>query len=40
MCEMEISYLGSSCGRYVYAIILENGVEIDRYVDIDMTEFY
>ena len=29
---MEISYFGSKCGRYVYGLVMQNGIEIDRYI--------
>ena len=36
---MECVMEGSACeGRYIYNVILENGVEIDRYIVEDRME--
>lgn len=36
--SMECVMEGSPCGRYIYNVILENGVEIDRYIVEDRME--
>ena len=34
--NMEHHLEGSACGRFVYGVITENGVEIDRYLEADL----
>ena len=34
--DMEHHLEGSACGRYVYGVITEKGVEIDRYLEADL----
>jgi len=35
---MECVMEGSACGRYIYNVLLENGLEIDRYIVEDRME--
>jgi len=36
--SMECVMEGSPCGRYIYNVIYENGIEIDRYIVEDRME--
>jgi|TARA_R110000803_G_scaffold205170_1_gene271672 hypothetical protein len=35
---MEHILEGSACGRYIYGVIYEDGIEIDRYISEDRME--